>query len=141
MKKNYGRINGVMPANAPQLDIEFEDADTFWIKCKPIKAEQKKPIALKLDLRILPVSLSKNCKVGDARSEPNHSPHLPAPAGRMHFSLNPFTMLSQLVGPELTRKIAGALCCCLCLALCCALLPFIAGNLTSAVVAKLLGLS
>jgi len=133
-------VDGVGPENAPQLDIEFEDADAFWIKCKSTKKEQKKPIKLKLDLRILPVGLSKNCKVGDARSEPNNSPHLPAPTGRMTFSLNPFAMLGQLVGPALKRKIQGAVCCCICLTIFCSMLPLIVSNLTSTVIAKMLGL-
>ena len=33
-------------------------------------------------------------KVGDARSEPNHSPFLPNPTGRLEFSMNPIKMLS-----------------------------------------------
>ena len=32
-------------------------------------------------------------KVGDARSEPNHSPYLPPPPGRISFTLNPIKML------------------------------------------------
>ena len=33
-------------------------------------------------------------KVGDARQEPNHSPFLPPPVGRLSLSLNPFKMLN-----------------------------------------------
>ena len=35
--------------------------------------------------------------VGSGRAEPNHSPFLPPPVGRISFSLNPFTMLVSLI--------------------------------------------
>ena len=33
-------------------------------------------------------------KVGEARQEPNHSPFLPPPVGRLSFSLNPWKMFN-----------------------------------------------
>jgi len=68
--------------------------------------------------------------------EPNHSPYLPQPVGRISFSLNPFKMLAQLVGPELRRKIYLACCCLICLALCVALFPLIFSNVVSALIVK-----
>ena len=70
-------------------------------------------------------------KVGDARSEPNHSPYLPAPTGRLEFSFNPFKMLGQLIGPELRRKIYGYGCLILCCLLIVSMLPMIFSNLLS----------
>lgn len=75
-------------------------------------------------------------KVGDARSEPNHSPFLPPPVGRISFSLNPFKMLAQLVGPAVLMK----LYCMCCVVICCALLimmaPMIVSNLASALIVE-----
>lgn len=41
---------------------------------------------------------------GFGRSDPNQDPYLPGPIGRFKFSLNPFTMLNQLVGPGFRMK-------------------------------------
>ena len=46
-----------------------------------------------------PISSAERNHVGVARKEPNHSPFLPPPVGRLNLSLNPFKMLSQFVGP------------------------------------------
>jgi hypothetical protein len=45
------------------------------------------------------------------RKEPNQFPHLPEPAGRMKFSLNPFYMCSECLGPKLCWRLG---CCCFC---------------------------
>lgn len=44
-------------------------------------------------------------KVGTAREEPNHSPYLPPPVGRLQLTFNPWKMFTQLIGPEVLRKI------------------------------------
>jgi hypothetical protein len=38
------------------------------------------------------ISASRN-KVGGGRTEPNNTPYLPPPVGRLEWSLNPFKML------------------------------------------------
>ena len=70
-------------------------------------------------------------KVGDARSEPNHSPFLPTPEGRIEFSLNPMKMLNQMIGPELRRKIYSFILFAACVFLCVAMIPMIFSNLIS----------
>ena len=67
--------------------------------------EKKKPITLKLDLRVVPKSFAEFNKVGSARGDPNVEPQLPEPPGRFKLSLNPFAMLNQLCAPSLRRKI------------------------------------
>ena len=71
-----------------------------------------------ISIEILPELKALACINAEGRSEPNIEPQLPAPEGRIQLTLNPFKMLSQMVGPELKRKI----CCFVCLALCCFLL-------------------
>jgi hypothetical protein len=49
---------------------------------------------VRLDIRILPGIEAINQRVGTARSEPNHSPKLDNPLGRMSLSLDPIKMLN-----------------------------------------------
>ena len=84
---------------------------------------------VRLSVTILPKDQADKNKVGPARSEPNTDPHLPNPVGRISFSLNPFTMLAQLVGPEMRRKIYCMCCCAICCALCVIMFPMIFSQL------------
>lgn len=77
---------------------------------------------------------------GKGRSDPNHSPFLPPPEGRIKWSLNPFTMLNQLVGPEFRRKLYCALCICLCLIICAFIMPIFFGDFVSGIFLKIFGL-
>ena len=81
-----------------------------------------------ISIEILPDLKALACINAEGRSEPNIEPQLPAPEGRIQLTLNPFKMLSQMVGPELKRKI----CCYFCIALCCFLFcmmfPMIVSN-------------
>jgi len=49
---------------------------------------------IRISVTILPKEMGEANKVGEARTEPNHSPFLPPPTGRLEFSLNPLKMLS-----------------------------------------------
>ena len=68
-------------ASEQELKLEWEDDDSFWLTTT--RPGEQKPIKIRLDVRILPISAANGCKVGDARNEPNNSPTLPAPIGRM----------------------------------------------------------
>jgi hypothetical protein len=78
-------------------------------------------------------------KVGDARSEPNHSPTLPPPEGRIKLTANPFEMALQMVGPAQRKMIIKWFLCGICLFLCAMLLPLIAGNLLTEGINWLIG--
>jgi len=80
----------------------------------------------------MPVKHAEKNPTGKARDNPNHSPNLPPPEGRLEFSFNPFKMLGQLVGPALRRKIY----CALCTAACCALLVAILPNIIGTIIAQ-----
>jgi hypothetical protein len=123
----------------PGIEFDDKDPDSFWLIQKI--DGQDEPVKLKLDLRVLPLDVAKGCKVGEARNEPNNSPFLPGPVGRMELSLNPFKMLAQLVGPGVINKIVGVLVCVACCALCAAMLPLIMGNMASALILKWIGIN
>jgi hypothetical protein len=140
----FGQEYGKNPADPeseakdPGIEFDKEYPDSFWLVQKI--DGQDEPVKIRLDLRLLPAHLAKGCKVGEARSEPNNSPKLPEPVGRMEFSFNPFKMLSQLLGPGSTGKLAGVCCCVACCALCISLLPLIMGNMASTLINKMVGL-
>lgn len=121
--------------------MNFKDDSSFWVtmKGKDDNGNVCDNGKVRIQVDIFPIALAEANKVGEARQEPNHSPFLPPPVGRLSFSLNPFKMFQQLVGPALRRKIY----CYCCIALCCALVvmlfPLIIGNLISALFASILG--
>ena len=61
--------------------------------------------------------------VGYGRTEPNQLPHLRPPEGRLNFTLNPFEMLSQLVGKKISDYAFKSCCCLICIILLLAMLP------------------
>ena len=60
-------------------------------------------------LVILPKNLADIEPLGKGREEVNANPYLPPPVGRLEFTLNPFKMINQCVGPKFRRK-----CYCFC---------------------------
>ena len=118
--------------------LEFEDQDSFWLLVK--REKDAKPIKVKLDLRIVPASEAKGQKVGEARTEPNHSPELPKPAGRLQLSANPYAMLQQLVGPEILDTCTKYLSMIICLSICFMMAPVVLGDIVSKVILSLFGL-
>ena len=89
-----------------------------------------------ISLEIIPEGLIPNVPAGFGRTDPNTNPVLPPPTGRMKFSINPFTMGSELCGPALCAQIT----CCLVVAAVIALCIFCApvGNIFSLLIVKLL---
>jgi len=121
-------------------EIEFVDNDTFNVICKVTQDDGTICNAkLRLDMRLYPGDDAKANPVGEARSDSNMQPFLPPPIGRISFSLNPFAMLSQLMGPALWNKIKAGICLVCCLALCIASIPMVASNLQSQFIMWLFG--
>ena len=69
---------------------------------------------LLLSIQLVPVECVPQLPAGAGRSEPNKNPTLPKPVGRLKFSLNPFKMLSRLIGPKYCRELSKGCCCVLC---------------------------
>jgi len=135
-KKYY---NDVLKVNNPSLKLEFdkEDENKFYLTlytkdAKTGNLEKAGKVGMKVD--ILPISHAEKNPVGKARDNPNHSPTLPAPQGRLELSLNPVKMLMQMVGPALRRKIIMYCFCALCCALFIMILPNILGGLIVALI-------
>ena len=113
MNLNKKYYDSYLKDHIGETKIKFEDEDSFWIPCKGFDKDGKhvEQGKVRVSLTILPKEEAEKQKVGDARSEPNHSPFCPPPKGRISFTLNPFKMLAQLVGPGVLRKIYCLICC------------------------------
>jgi len=109
-----------------ELIFDKEDDNTFWLKLmgkdpKTQKIECNGEIRLRID--VFPKKKADDNPVGKARDTPNHSPFLKAPEGRIEFSVNPFKMFNQLLGPEFRAKIKAMMGTIICVALCILLAP------------------
>ena len=88
-----------------------------------------------------PIADAKQNKVGAGREEPNENPYLPTPVGRLALSLNPFSMINQLLGGKFACKLYCFCALFICCALIIAMLPMILSNLVSNSVASVFGLA
>jgi C2 domain len=124
--------------------MSFKDENSFFLTCKGGKPgkDGKFPDQgkVRIQIDILPKDHADKNKVGEARQEPNHSPTLKEPEGRLSLEMNPIKMALAMVGPDLRRKIIMALLCGFCIFLCVMLLPLIAGNIISDLLMKMIGL-
>mmetsp|Transcript_12511 Transcript_12511/g.21058 ORF Transcript_12511/g.21058 Transcript_12511/m.21058 type:complete len:141 (+) Transcript_12511:1163-1585(+) len=128
----------VKPLN-PNMSLKFDSSNPnrFWVQLKQKDAKGKLVVMgqVLVQVDVLLKDQAKTNPVGKARDQPNHSPQLPQPEGRMELTMNPMKMFNQLVGPEVRRKIQMALCMAVCILLTLAILPnLIAGLITSAIV-------
>ena len=104
-RKNYDSIEFL-------TDGEDKDKNKFWVQCYQ---NNEKSGRILCSLEILPMWKAELNKVGIGRKEPNVSPYLPPPFGRFQWSLNPFKMLNQCVGPRFRKKLYCGIClvCCI----------------------------
>ena len=118
----------------PLGEIEFlspeddEDGIKFWVQCykgkKEAAGQGEKSGRVMCSLEILPKKNADLDVVGKGRDDPNVNPYLPPPVGRIQFTLNPFKMMNQCVGPKFRRK-------CYCYCLCCLLVIYLVFALPS----------
>ena len=95
---------------------------------------------MRIDLRIISEVEAKTQMVGTGRSEPNNSPELKEPYGRIKLSANPLNMLGQLVGEEFRQKCRQYFAMIFCLVICVMMLPMVLSDLTSKLLLKMIGL-
>jgi len=84
------------------MTFDSKDTSTFWLDLRGKNEESGKIEVrgrVRLQIDILPAATAEKNPVGKARDNPNHSPFLPQPEGRIEFSFNPLKMLSQLISP------------------------------------------
>lgn len=101
----------------PQSDelkklIEWESETEFWLNCTRTETDGTvNPSGSVLcSLELLPMWKADQVKVGKGRDDPNCNPFLPPPVGRIRFSLNPYVLIGQLVGPRIRDKFVLFVC-------------------------------
>ena len=83
---------------------------------------------------VVPVAVAdlKQNSVGSARDEPNHSPYLPPPIGRISFTMNPMKLFNMLLGPKARAAIKKwfwyVFCTVLCIGICYYIVPSVIAN-------------
>jgi hypothetical protein len=117
-KKYYDALSENEKKKFCSKPIEFEDqtedpkGEKFWVQCVKEDAPSARILC---SLEILPEWKAKLNPVGKGREEPNIDPYLPPPFGRFQWTLNPYKLINQCVGPKFRRKcyliICGILCC------------------------------
>ena len=114
-KKPLGEIQFLSPE-------DDEDGIKFWVQCykgkKEAAGQGEKSGRVMCSLEILPKKNADLDIVGKGRDDPNVNPYLPPPVGRLQFTLNPFKMMNQCIGPKFRRK-------CYCYILCCLLVAYL----------------
>lgn len=143
MQLNKKYYNDVLESGDPlkkeKIEFDPDDASRFWLNMKvkdKDSHDEKVRGKVKMQIDVMPIELAEKNKVGKAREQPNHSPVLPEPEGRLKLSLNPFDMFAQMIGPEVRRKI---ICNCilfiLCM-LCVALAPMMLSGISTGIICK-----
>lgn len=117
-------------------DKENKD-NKFWL---PMKRPNKDGVTIDhcgdvlVSIEMLPKWKADICIVGTGRDEPNVNPYLPPPIGRFEWSLNPFKLFNQCVGPKYRKKLYLAICVTFCIIWCIFLIPYIIMHLSGEVV-------
>lgn len=77
-----------------KLKLKFVDKRHFWVDFHP-EGQRSKAMTgkVKLQIQVFPKDLASKQPAGKGRNEPNADPYLPAPEGRIEFSMNPRKML------------------------------------------------
>ena len=94
------------------LDMDGKESTKFSQKMdlRATDKEDEKIPSIMLSIDCVTAQEAENSPVGIGRGDPNQNPYLEAPIGRFKFTLNPYGMLSQLVGPQFKKKVGAMLC-------------------------------
>lgn len=126
----------VLSDSSDDGDASDEDAstdrlgDVTWGSCGQ----------LRISMELLPKALADERPAGRGREEPNQFPTLPEPVGRAQLSLNPYTMLVQLVGPNFASKMTALLLAVGCCVLLVIMVPLILSNIIAHITEHAMGI-
>ena len=133
LNKKY--FNGFFKEKHPEIKLQFYDDDSFYVETK--NKDGKYVGKVRVQVEVMPGEMAKSNPVGAARGDPNQSPFLPPPVGRISFTLNPFKMLFQMVGPAVQRKIILYCCLITCLMLCLFCIPLVFSQMIANGISKI----
>jgi len=122
-------------ANPAEVDPIVEHAK-LWVPLETPEAEFAGKLLVSVQL--MPKNKVDKLEAGEGREEPNKNPELPKPVGRLFFTLNPFSICYQFLGPQNCRALQRCLlkifCALLCAMLLYSLTPVVMGNLITDVI-------
>ena len=126
----------VLEGNGDVADkIEFDSTDNseekFWVPLSRYDStlkQTKEAGKVLISVYILPKELADKQPLGTGRENVNSEPYCPEPEGRIEFSINPFTMLGQLIPEKFRRKIYCIICSIFCIILVIYMAPMIISN-------------
>ena len=107
-----------------------EEKHKFWVQCYHKNSKSGRILC---SLELLPIWKADLSQVGLGRKDPNVNPYLPPPVGRFQWSLNPFKLLNQCVGPRFRKKLYMGICCLCCVIYLIFLIPYIIYHLSGQV--------
>ena len=127
---------------AQDVDEELEAAK-FWLPLsRPMRETAKQRASdaqgkgaipkLLVSVQLVPVEDVEKLPAGFGRSAPNSNPALPKPTGRLKFTLNPFVLCYNLLGPKLCGRLYAVLCAAVCVLMLWYLIPILVGNAITA---------
>ena len=99
-----------------------------------------KPPKIRVSIECLTKKESEVSPAGIGRGDPNQDPHLEAPKGRFKFTLNPFKLIEQCVGPQFRKKAKIIICLVFCLLILILIFPILFSEVIATAFTKLLGL-
>lgn len=91
------------------------------------------PPMLLLSIQLVPAADAERLPAGHGRSEPNSNPVLPKPVGRLKLTLNPISMMLQLLGPKLCRRLTSLIGLVLCSFVLWSMIPVLFANVITEV--------
>eukprot|EP01006_Ploeotia_vitrea_P017020 TRINITY_DN48009_c0_g3_i1.p2 TRINITY_DN48009_c0_g3~~TRINITY_DN48009_c0_g3_i1.p2 ORF type:complete len:440 (-),score=253.12 TRINITY_DN48009_c0_g3_i1:22-1176(-) len=89
------------------VKVLLNGKDRFWLENLRHPNFEGTQGKLEVSIELLPESVGTQFPAGPGRSEPNQNPVLPPPEGRMIWTLNPITMLRQILGDKLFFKLCA----------------------------------
>jgi len=104
----------------PRIILRKDQEKRFWLNMMHTKWPGEVQGKLQVSMELMTKEEAAKFPAGLGRGDPNMNPYLPEPEGRFRWSLNPFSMLKQLLGDKLYYKLCGGICC----LACCAILIF-----------------
>ena len=116
--------------------MEVEEAKLWVPLLRPRRHDRSRfgrdgatPPELLITVQMVPAADIERLPAGPGRSAPNANPTLPKPSGRIRFTINPFALCYQVLGPTLCRRLVCLLWAIVCLLILYYMIPVVLADL------------
>lgn len=107
-----GSLLEMMGLPAPAQEARYGADWVDFMRTDPDTGAQEYRGSVLVSIEVMPQAAADAAPAGYGRSEPNANPVLPKPTGRLKFSMNPFYMMTELMGPSICFTVCV---CCICI--------------------------